>query len=111
MGQAKFEIKNSTNDKFYFNLKARNGEVILTSEMYESKQGCKNGIESVKENAPDDENYDRKTASNGQYYFNLKAGNGEPIGKSEMYESKQGRDNGVESVKTNAPTAQVVDLT
>jgi hypothetical protein len=111
MGQAKFEIKKSTNDKFYFNLKAGNGEVILTSEMYESKQGCKNGIESVKENAPDDEKYDRKTASSDQYYFNLKAGNGETIGKSEMYESKQGRDNGIESVKTNAPIASIVDLT
>jgi uncharacterized protein YegP (UPF0339 family) len=111
MGQAKFEIKKSSNDKFYFNLKAGNGEPILTSEMYESKQGCENGIDSVKKNAPNDENYERKTASSNQYYFNLKAGNGEPIGKSEMYESKQGRDNGIESVKTNAPTAEVVDLT
>jgi hypothetical protein len=111
MGQSKFEIKKSTNNQFYFNLKAGNGEIILTSEMYITKQGCKNGIESVKENAPDDEKYDRKTASSDQYYFNLKAGNGETIGKSEMYESKQGRDNGIESVKTNAPIASIVDLT
>ena len=111
MGQAKFEIKKSTNDKFYFNLKAGNGEVILTSEMYESKQNCENGIESVQENAPEDKNYDKKTASSGQYYFNLKASNNKIIGTSEMYESTQGRDNGIESVKTNAPTSEVVYLT
>lgn len=48
----KFEIKKSTNDKYYFNLKAGNGEVIATSEMYAAKSSCQNGIESVKTNAP-----------------------------------------------------------
>ena len=46
MGQAKFEIEKSSNDKFYFNLKAGNGEVILTSQMYGGKQSCENGISS-----------------------------------------------------------------
>ena len=52
MGQAKFEIKKRTNGEFMFNLKAGNGETIATSEGYSSKQGCKDGIESVKINAP-----------------------------------------------------------
>ncbi len=111
MGKPKFEIKDTSNDQFIFNLKAGNGEIILTSETYKSKQGCENGIDSVKTNSPDDDNYNRKKSSNDKYYFTLKAGNGEVIGKSEMYESAAGRDNGIESVKTNAPDAETVDLT
>lgn len=50
--EPKFVIKKSSNDQYYFVLKAGNGQVIATSEMYVNKQGCKNGIESVKKNAP-----------------------------------------------------------
>ena len=111
MGQPKFEIEISTNDKFYFNLKAGNGEVILTSQMYASKQSCKSGITSVKAHAPEDSNYEKKVATNSKYFFVLKAINGETIGKSEMYNSIQARDNGIVSVKTNAPIAETYDLT
>jgi uncharacterized protein YegP (UPF0339 family) len=96
---------------FQFNLKAGNGQMILSSEGYSSKSGCQGGIDSVKKNAPNDGNYDRKTSSNGKYYFNLKASNGQIIGSSEMYESTSGRDNGIESVKKNAPGAEVEDMT
>ncbi|GAA3594432.1 YegP family protein [Flavivirga amylovorans] len=111
MGQPKFEIKNSTNEKFYFNLKAGNGEPILTSQMYASKQGCENGITSVKVYAPEDSSYEKKVASNDKYFFILKAKNGETIAKSEMYNSTQARDHGIVSVKTNAPIAETYDLT
>lgn len=111
MRQAKFEIKKAKNNQFMFNLKAGNGEIILTSEAYIKKSGCENGINSVKENASDDNNYERKDAVNGQYYFNLRAKNSKVIGKSEMYNSAQGRDNGIKSVKTNAPNAKVEDFT
>lgn len=111
MGLPKFEIKNSTNNKFYFNLKSGNGEVILTSQMYRSKQGCESGISSVKVHAPEDSNYERKGATNDKYFFILKAKNGETIGKSKMYNSIQARDNGIRSVKTNAPIAETHDLT
>lgn len=107
----KFIITKRKNEEYQFNLEAANGLVILTSEGYTSKAGCKNGIESVKTNAPTDSKYDRKTATNGKYYFNLKAGNGEIIGTSQMYISISGRDNGIESVKTNAPTASIIDET
>lgn len=107
----KFVIKKRTNGEFQFNLKASNGQVILTSEGYSSKSGCENGIESVRKNAPDDARYDRLKSSNGKFYFNLKASNGQIIGTSEMYESESGRDNGIESVKTNAPKAEVEDNT
>jgi uncharacterized protein YegP (UPF0339 family) len=55
MGKPKFVIKKRANGEFMFNLKAGNGEIIATSEGYKSKQGCKDGISSVKENAPDAE--------------------------------------------------------
>ena len=105
----KFVISKRKNDEYQFNLKAGNGQVILSSEGYAAKDGCKNGIESVRKNAPDDANYERKTSSSGKYHFNLKAGNGQIIGSSEMYESVSSRDNGIESVKNNAPDATVED--
>jgi hypothetical protein len=102
----KFVIQNG-NGKYRFNLKADNHQVILTSESYTSKSGCENGIESVKINAPLDNHYARLVSKNSKFYFNLKAGNGEIIGTSEMYESESSRDNGIESVKKNAPKATV----
>ena len=106
----KFVITKRSNGEFQFNLKASNGQVILTSEGYVSKAGCENGIESVKINSKIDERFERKTASNGKPYFNLKSSNGQIIGTSEMYESTSARDNGIESVKTNAPSASTEDL-
>ena len=52
MADPKFKIRKSKNDQYYFNLHAKNGEIIATSESYVSKQGCEKGIESVKANAP-----------------------------------------------------------
>ncbi len=106
----KFVISKRTNGEFQFNLKADNGQVILTSEGYSSKAGCENGISSVKTNSQDDSKFDKKTSSNGKPYFNLKASNGQIIGTSEMYESTSGRDNGIASVKSNAPSASTEDL-
>lgn len=103
----KFVISKRTNGEFQFNLKATNGQIILASESYSTKASCENGIESVKKNAQDDSKYDKKTSTNGKYFFNLKATNGQVIGSSEMYESASGRDNGIESVKTNAPKATI----
>lgn len=106
----KFEIKVRKDDQFQFNLKASNGQVILTSEAYTTKAACLNGVESVKKNAPEDKRYDRLVAKNGKPYFNLKATNGQVIGTSEMYESEASRDNGIESVKKNAPDASVIEI-
>ena len=47
----------------------------------------------------------------GKFRFRLKAGNGEIIASSEAYNSEASAQNGIESVKTNAPTAQIQDLT
>lgn len=107
----KFELKQGESGKFSFNLKAGNGQVILTSQSYDDKSGAMNGIESVKKNAADDANYERKTSSAGDPFFSLKAGNGQIIGKSEMYKTEAAMENGIESVKTNGPTADVADTT
>tara|TARA_B100000378_G_scaffold276363_1_gene274145 strand:- start:9277 stop:9615 length:339 start_codon:yes stop_codon:yes gene_type:complete len=105
---AKFQIIQTLKGLYYFRLKASNGEIILRSEAYTSKQGCLNGIESVKYNSREDGNYITKTSSNGKYYFNLKARNGEIVGTSEMYNTKQRVLNGIEFVKTNASNAQII---
>jgi uncharacterized protein len=105
-----FELKKAKDDQYYFHLKASNGQIILASEMYKEKASAENGIASVKKNAPTDANYDRKDAKNGQYMFNLKAANHQIIGTSETYKSIESRDHGIESVKTNAPSAAVHEL-
>lgn len=112
MQNPKFELFKDKKGEYRFNLKAKNGEIILrSSEGYVSKQGCQQGIASVKGNSPYDSRYDRRTATNGQFYFVLKAGNGEPLGISEMYYTTSGRDNGIEAVKRDAPNAPTEDLT
>ncbi len=105
----KFVITTRKNGEFQFNLKATNGQVILSSEGYTTLAACRNGIESVKRNAPEDARYERKESANGKFYFNLKATNGQVIGSSQMYQSEDSRDNGIESVKRNAPDAEVVE--
>lgn len=105
----KFEIYTDKAGEFRFRLKAGNGQTILASEGYSSKAGCNNGIESVKSNASADARYERKQTASGKFTFALKSTNGQVIGNSETYESAASRDNGVESVKTNAPGAAVVE--
>ena len=107
---AKFEVYTDARGEYRFRLKANNGQNILASEGYSAKAGCMNGIESVRKNSQDDSKFDRKISSNGKHYFNLKASNGQVIGTSEMYESSSGMENGIASVKTNAPNASVVEV-
>lgn len=106
-----FELNRSKNEQYYFVLKAGNGEVILTSEMYVAKASAENGIASVQTNSPEEARYERKEAANGKFHFNLKAANHQVIGSSQMYASAASRDNGIESVKTNGKTRTVKDNT
>ncbi len=107
----KFEIKQAKNGKYHFNLKAGNGEIILSSQMYASKASCKNGIASVQKNCGDASRYDRKVNNGGKDYFVLKAGNQQVIGNSEAYNSKASMENGIKSVSKNGSTTNVVDTT
>ncbi|RKS56041.1 hypothetical protein BC962_1018 [Gillisia mitskevichiae] len=104
----KFEIKKDKAGEFRFNLKASNGQIILSSEGYKAKPSCMNGIESVKKNSQKDSNFERKDA-NGKYRFNLKSTNSQVIGTSESYTSSAAMENGIASVMKNAPEADVVD--
>lgn len=107
-----FELfQSEKSSEFYFRLKAKNGQIILSSEGYTSKAGAKNGIESVKKNSVSDDRFERKQTESGKWRFNLRAGNNQVIGTSQNYASKDGMENGIESVMANAPEAEVKDLT
>ena len=108
---------------FMFNLKAGNGQVIATSEVYTTEAACKNGIASVQKNAPiaavEDQTVEGyATAKNpkfevyadkkGEFRFRLKSGNGQIIATGEGYAAKAGCLNGIESIRKNAPEAQPV---
>ena len=118
----KFVIR-QTNSGFKFDLKAGNGEIIATSEVYTTEQGCLNGIESVRKNAVDAKLEDQtvenfETVTNpkfevyvdkaGEFRFRLKATNGQIIAVSEGYKAKASCLNGIDSVRRNAPDAEVV---
>jgi uncharacterized protein YegP (UPF0339 family) len=93
-----------------FNLKAGNHEVILTSEIYESKDAALNGIASVRKNGTDAASYEKKVSTAGEPFFVLKAANTQVIGKSEMYSSESARDNGIASVMQNCTSEKVVEV-
>ena len=102
-----FELSKSSDGQFRFVLKASNGEIILTSELYRTRAAAENGIASVQANSPLDERYEKKVAKDGKPYFNLKAANHQIIGTSELYSSDAARDKGIASVKHNGPTTVI----
>ena len=119
----KFVIR-TTNTGIKFDLKAGNGEVIATSEVYTTEAACKNGVESVRKNAPvanvEDQTvegfatekhpkFEVYEDKGGEFRFRLKATNGQIIAVSEGYKAKASGMNGIESVKKNAPEAPVVE--
>jgi uncharacterized protein YegP (UPF0339 family) len=120
---SKFVIRNVPSG-VKFDLKATNGQVILTSEVYSSEAACSKGVDSIIKNAPD-ANVENQTEAGwevkshpkfemyqdkaGEYRFRLKARNGEIIGVSEGYTTKASCENGIESVKKNALDAEIVE--
>ncbi len=117
----KFVVK-QTNTGVKFDLKAGNGEVIATSEVYSSEAACLNGVESVRTNCVADvedqtvegfetvkhPKYEMYLDKAGEFRFRLKARNGEIIATSEGYKAKASCLNGIDSVKRNAPDAELV---
>ena len=118
-----FVIK-KVNTGIMFNLKADNGQVIATSEVYTAAASCKNGIDSARRNAPIAALEDQTTAGSatekrpkfemyvdkaGEFRFRLKADNGEIIAASEGYKAKESCENGIQSVRENAPVAEIVE--
>jgi len=105
----KFAVFKGKDGQDYFKLKAGNGEVILSSEGYKSSKSCANGIESVRKNSQDENRFECRVAKDGREYFVLKAGNGQEIGRSQMYKSSSGCRNGIKSVAKNAADAALVE--
>ncbi len=108
--EAKFELKKTRTGSYFFNLKIGNGEIVLTSEMYQQKSIAEFDILSLKTLANDDGRYERKIATNGSPFFVFKADDGEIIGHSEIYSSILAMENGIESIKNNAVSAYVVHI-
>ena len=107
----KFELKKGRTGKFSFNLKSGNGQVVFTSQTYDSKRSATAGINSVKKNAAKAGAFERKTSTKGQPYFVIKATNGQVVGQSQMYANAVSMEKGIQSVMKNAPTAATNDLT
>ena len=118
----KFVVRN-TKTGIKFDLKAGNGEVIATSEVYASEASCLKGIASVQKNAPvaavEDQTaegyavekhpkFEMYTDKAGEFRFRLKATNGQVIAVSEGYKAKASCENGIASVKKNAVDAPIV---
>jgi uncharacterized protein YegP (UPF0339 family) len=108
---AKFELKKAGNGQFMFNLVARNGQIILTSELYNTKAAAMKGIDSVQLNSQMDGRYERKLSADKRHFFVLKAGNHEIIGKSELYDDQDSMESGIASVILNGPVADISDQT
>ena len=119
----KFVIKSTANGGVKFSLKAGNGQVVATSQVYKSLASCKKGIESVRKNcviAPLEDQtkedfavlknpkYEMYTDKKGEYRFRLKAANGQIVAVGEGYKAEKSCLNGMESIKKNAPDAPVV---
>jgi uncharacterized protein YegP (UPF0339 family) len=105
-----FEIFKDKSGAFRFRLKAKSGQVILESEGYTQKTNCQKGVSSVKRNSKNEDRFELKQNADKKWFFNLKAGNGQVVGISELYDNEANAKNGVKSVMNNAPTAETVDL-
>ena len=101
-----FKLSQGKSGKFHFTLHAKNKQVVLSSEAYNSRASAVGGIASVKKNAAKREAFETRTAKNDKSYFILTAKNGEVIGQSQMYAHRSSVYTGIKSVMANAPKAQ-----
>lgn len=107
---ASFTLKVASNGEFVFTLDA-DGSTLLRSETYKAKVSATNGIESVRKNSQIEGRYEPATSSNGKFYFNLKASNGQVVGTSPMYADEAGRAAAIAKVKAEAESAALDDQT
>lgn len=106
-----YELTDSPNGQFHFSLKANDMETLVSSELYKTKQAAEAGIESVQANCGIEARYERKSSSNGKFYFNLKAANHQVIGTSHMYSSAALRESGIDLLKASGTTETIKDMT
>lgn len=109
---ATFEIYKTRAGKFYFRLRANNGQIVLKSQGYAQKSGAKNGIESVRKNVAREGGVERFEGKGGKHYFRVTATNGQIVASSsEGYETARSAAGGITSVKKTAGSATVEDTT
>lgn len=106
----KYELSKNRSGQFFFNLKAANGQVILTSSSHPSKDNALHTLDAVRSSGSMDHHFERKVSTGGQPYFSLKTSDGENLGRSETYSSVAAMEKGIASVKRNALTARLIDL-
>lgn len=106
---AEFLIGKKPDGSYYFSLKASDGQVILTSESFESIDAVKSTIEAVKNLSLFEDRYEKRASSDGKYYFSLKTTDGRLLGSSGMFDTAAYRNNGIEAVKRYAPPAVLVE--
>ncbi len=105
---SRFTVFEGENGLYYFNLKAGNGEIVLQSQAYSSEAAAMNGTFAVAEAGVNSKNFDVKTSKDGGAYFNLKAGNNEIIGTSEIYSSKSNARRGRNAIITLLPNVNIL---
>jgi hypothetical protein len=96
---ARVEVGAGASGQFHFNLFAKNGEIVLSSESYTSEAAAWNGAFAVQDAANVATNFAIKTATDGRFYFTLSAQNGQIVGMSQMYTTKESAQAGVTSVQ------------
>ena len=106
---ATYELNKSSDGQFRFALKGGKGETLLNSEGYAAKPSAQSGIASVQANCGQDARYEKKNASNGKAFFNLKAGNHQVIATSPMHATEALRDAAIEAVKAGGTTTTIKD--
>jgi uncharacterized protein len=102
-----FEITKLQDGEYHFHLKSEDGHILLTSQRYKEQSSAKDGIASVKKNAPLGQRYERKETHNGEFMFNLRAGNHQVIGTSRLYPTVEAREEAIEALKKDVPEAPV----
>jgi uncharacterized protein YegP (UPF0339 family) len=108
-GGAAFTVFKGLDGKYYFNLKAANGEIVLSSQGYTTKTSAKKGVASIRENGGDIENFELRDAQNEQTYFVLKAANGKIIATGETYVSASNAEAAVESISALIASEKIAD--
>jgi Uncharacterized conserved protein len=105
----KFVIKTGKHHQFFFDLKADNGEVIITSDAFHTKAACNSGIEALKAVVRDDNKFERMKAATEHYYFIIKGANGKQIAKSVLFPTPAERNAAIKSIEAEAHDAVVAE--
>lgn len=106
----KFEMSTGSDGRFYFRLKAANGEVVLAGRGFATKYAAMQAIASVMRYGTMEARFFRRESADGKFFFQLQAPSGRLLGWSELYNSRQGRDNGITAVRRAVQCGRVLDL-